>query len=69
MQSAGVLITSTDPTDRRRKLISIAPEIRPGLLHSRARHSIEPALQSRYPGASRADVARVITLLDELAKC
>lgn len=67
MQSAGVLITSTDPADRRRTLISIAPEIRAGLFRRRARRSIEPALQSRYPGTSAADLARAVALLEELA--
>lgn len=67
MHSAGLLITSTDPADRRRTLISITPEIRAGLFRSRSRRSIEPALQSRYPDTSTEDVARVVALLEKLA--
>jgi DNA-binding MarR family transcriptional regulator len=67
MQSARVLITSTDPADRRRTLISIAPETRTRMFRSRARRPVEPALRSRYPDASKEDVARAVTLLEELA--
>ena len=67
LHDAGVVVTERDPDDGRRVLISIAPDIRTGLFRSRARRPVEPALRSRYPDSSEAEIARVIALLTELA--
>jgi hypothetical protein len=67
LHDAGVVVTERDPDDGRRVLISIAPDIRPGRLRSRAWRPVEPALRSRYPDSSEAEIARVIALLTELA--
>ena len=64
---AGVVVAERDPDDGRRVLISIAPDIRTGLFRSRARRPVEPALRSRYPDSSEAEIARVVALLQELA--
>jgi len=67
LHDARVVVTERDPGDGRRVLISIAPSVRTGLFRSRARRPIEPALRSRYPESSEAEVARVVALLEELA--
>ena len=67
LSDAGVVVTERDPHDGRRLLISIAPGIRTGAFRSRARRPVESALRSRCPGASGAEIERVIALLDELA--
>lgn len=67
MHDAGVVVTERDPSDGRRILISIAPDTRTGLFRSRARRPVEPALRSRYPDSSEAQIARVVALLQELA--
>jgi DNA-binding MarR family transcriptional regulator len=67
LQAAGVVVTERDPDDGRRVLISIAPGIRTGLFRSRARRPVEPALRSRYPDSSEAEIARIVALLQELA--
>ena len=61
------MVTERDPGDGRRVLISIAPGIRTGLFRSRARRPVEPALRSRYPDASDAEITRAVALLQELA--
>ena len=63
----GVVVTERDPYDGRRVLVSIAPGIRTRLFRSRARRPVEPALRSRYPDSSEAEIARVVALLTELA--
>jgi DNA-binding MarR family transcriptional regulator len=68
LRDAGVVVTGRDPDDGRRVLISIAPGIRTGLFRSRARRPVEPALRSRYPGSSEAEIARVVALLTDLAE-
>jgi DNA-binding MarR family transcriptional regulator len=67
LHEAGVVVTERDPDDGRRVLISIAPGIRTGLFRARARRRVEPALRSRYPDSSEAEIARVVALLAELA--
>jgi DNA-binding MarR family transcriptional regulator len=67
LHDAGVVVTERDLDDGRRVLISIAPGIRTGLFRSRARRPVEPALRSRYPDFSEAQIARAVTLLTELA--
>lgn len=67
LHDAGVVVTERDPDDGRRVLISIAPSVRTGLFRSRARRPVEPALRSRYPDSSEAEIARVVALLQELA--
>ena len=67
LHDAGVVVSERDPDDGRRALISIAPGIRTGLFRSRARRPVEPALHSRYPGSTEAEIARVVALLEELA--
>jgi DNA-binding MarR family transcriptional regulator len=67
LRDAGVVVTERDPDDGRRILISIAPGIRTGLFRSRAQRPVEPALRSRYPDSSEAEIARVVALLTELA--
>lgn len=67
LHDAGVVVTERDPGDGRRVLISIAPDVRTGLFRSRARRPVGPALRSRYPDSSEAEIARVVALLQELA--
>jgi DNA-binding MarR family transcriptional regulator len=66
LHDAGVVVTERDPGDGRRTLISIAPDIRTGLFRSRAGRPVEPALRSRYPHSSEAQIAQVVALLQEL---
>ena len=68
MRDAGVLLTRTDRTDRRRVLVSIDPRAGADLFRSRGRRPIGGAIQQIRAAASPSDVARIVELLDELAR-
>lgn len=68
LRDAGVLLTRTDPTDRRRLVVSIDPRAGADRFRSRGRRPIGSAIQQLRPAASPSDVRRIVELLDELAR-
>ncbi len=66
LREAGVVFTSSDPHDKRRIVVSVAPTTRTGVFEVRAARPVKPALRAIRPRASDADLRRVEALLDEL---
>ncbi|WP_328999742.1 MarR family transcriptional regulator [Kribbella sp. NBC_00709] len=66
LKEAGSVITTTDPTDRRRALVSQAPGISDRLAQVRAA-TIEPALAEALGTDDPARVAEVSRALEQLA--
>jgi DNA-binding MarR family transcriptional regulator len=67
LKEAGSVITTTDPTDRRRALVSQAPDVSDRLAQVRAT-SIEPALAAALGTDDHARVAEVARMLQQLAR-
>ena len=67
MRDEGVLMTTPDPSDGRRILVSVHPAIRADVFNSRAARPIDAALSQVRPGTSAAEIQRIDELLDELA--
>lgn len=67
MRDARVVITTPDPTDRRRMLVTIDPATRADLFSARAGRPVDAAIRELRPGASDAEVHGIGELLDELA--
>lgn len=67
LKEAGSVITTTDPTDRRRALVSQAPDASDRLAQVRAT-SIEPALAAALGTDDHARVAELARTLQELAR-
>ena len=66
MRDEGVLMTTPDPSDGRRILVSVDPAIR-DILNSRGARPVDVALSHVRPGTSAAEIQRINELLDELA--
>jgi DNA-binding MarR family transcriptional regulator len=67
LKEAGSVITTTDPADRRRALVSQAPDVSDRLAQVRAT-SIEPALATALGTDDPARVADVARTLQQLAR-
>ncbi len=67
LKEAGSVITTTDPTDRRRALVSQAPDVSDRLAQVRAT-SIEPALAAALGTDDHARVAELARMLQQLAR-
>ncbi|RZT17229.1 DNA-binding MarR family transcriptional regulator [Kribbella sp. VKM Ac-2569] len=67
LKEAGSVITTTDPADRRRALVSQAPDVSDRLAQVRAT-SIEPALAAALGTDDPARVAEVARTLQQLAR-
>ncbi len=67
LKEAGSVITTIDPTDRRRALVSQAPDVSDRLAQVRAT-SIEPALAAALDTDDHARVAEVARMLQQLAR-
>ncbi len=67
LRDAGVVDVSVDPTDRRRTSITITQTARSRIFATRGARSVTSALHDHLPGLSAERVAKVETLLDQLA--
>ncbi|TDO46120.1 DNA-binding MarR family transcriptional regulator [Kribbella sp. VKM Ac-2571] len=67
LKEASSVITTTDPADRRRALVSQAPDVSDRLAQVRAT-SIEPALVAALGTDDPARVAEVVRTLQQLAR-
>jgi DNA-binding MarR family transcriptional regulator len=67
LKEAGSVITTTDPADRRRALVSQAPDVSDRLAQVRST-SIEPALAAALGTDDTARVAEIARALQELAR-
>ena len=67
LRESHVVVSSPDPADGRRSLISLDPTTRAGLFRARAARSIEPAVRAHRPELAEKDQLRVGKLLDDLA--
>lgn len=67
LKEAGSVITTTDPADRRRALVSQAPDVSDRLAQVRAT-SIEPALAAALGTDDTARVAEIARTLQQLAR-
>lgn len=67
LKEAGSVITTTDPADRRRALVSQAPDVSDRLAQVRAT-SIEPALAAALGTDDTAHVAEIARALQQLAR-
>ena len=65
---AGVFVVEQDPTDRRRMLVTMSPKRRAEDFTERGARGIDDAIRQAVPGATDAQVARIQSGLDRLAK-
>jgi DNA-binding MarR family transcriptional regulator len=68
MRDEGVLMTTPDPRDGRRMLVSLDQATRADVFSARAARPIDAALRKVRPGTSTAEIHRIDELLDELTR-
>ncbi|MBL1079265.1 MarR family transcriptional regulator [Nocardia sp. 2] len=63
----GILITTPDPADARRVLVTVNPDTLDHVFRPRGRTPIAPALTTEFPHLTPAQHRRALKLLDDLS--
>lgn len=65
LRDGGILVTTRDPADRRRTLVSVDSHIRRDVLKPRGERAVGPALAAMLPHLEQTDLARLEAVLHE----